>query len=77
VMRVVFVLVGLGMLLFGAGLALDLRRAVDWWIQYSSRQRDLFGRGTGPSYNRGSARLLGLITAMFGVMFPIAGITLG
>jgi hypothetical protein len=75
-MRLIFVLVGLGMLLFGASLALDLRSAVDWWIQYSSRQHELFGRGIGPSDNRGSARLLGLITAIFGMMFLTAGITL-
>lgn len=70
----IFVLVGVGLCCLSAALTFNLRGATDWWLSYSQRQREWFGRSIGPTYTRSWARLLGLITVGFGAMFIVTGL---
>lgn len=66
--RVVAGLIGVVVLGWGVALLLDIRGATDWWIDYATRQRSMFGRGWGPRYDRESTRWLGACTALVGVL---------
>ena len=70
----VFVLCGVAMAAAGLALLLDIGGAASWWVAYSTRQRELWGRWIGPSYGNRGARLLGLVVMLFGAMFITAGV---
>lgn len=66
--------VGVVLALEERALALNLGGAADWWVNYSTRQRQEFGRGIGPPNDRGSARWLGVVTLGIGALFVVVGL---
>ena len=70
-----FATVGSVMVVAGTCLALDLGGAVAWWLDYARSQREMWGRLVGPSYDEGSARVLGAVVAILGAVFLVAGLT--
>ncbi|MCW2952529.1 MAG: hypothetical protein JWQ48_1699 [Conexibacter sp.] len=73
-MRVLFATVGLILVVHGVMLIGDLRGAARWWLRYSERQRELFGRFVGPRYDREGTRWLGAMEVTLGVLFLGVGI---
>jgi hypothetical protein len=62
------------LVIWGLRLMLDYRGAADWWVDYTERQREIFGRFWGPRYTKRGARQLGLFTVAFGLVFVAVGI---
>ena len=73
-MAVLFVITGV--VLVGLGYALLTERGVqDWWMDYTTRQRETFGWlvGLPIKWSRERTRHSGVWTMLFGVVFLIAG----
>src|SRR5947207_11997240 len=67
-------MVGIVLITIGSALVANWRGAADWWVDYSVRQRDLWGRWIGPDYSEGGVRQLGIAVALLGLLFLAGGV---
>ena len=74
---VVCIAVGVAVFYFGFALATNRHEATDWWVDYTARQRDLFGRAVAPiTYDRGKTKTLGGWTTFVGFLVIVGGFAL-
>jgi hypothetical protein len=52
----------------------DLHGARSWWIDFSTRQRELFGRWVGPRYDETRTTWLGTVDILLGIAFLLTGV---